>query len=122
VLQEKLDEDWASGNVGVFAISSGDPEFYARGFKQDCGVELPFLLDEYYEDSDICADYKINKVPAIDFWSLFVLDGRGVVRFAGRGMGSIDYRVAWDEVAALIEAAGESLSFLPGAPPWALTP
>ena len=55
-------------------------------------------------------DYKINEIPAIDFWGIFVLDSKGIVRYAGRGMGSIDYRQVWATINELTQSPSSKAS------------
>ena len=76
-MQKELDGRYQGENVQFYAISTGDPDWYMRAFKEQMGSKFPWLLldinlpNPYYQE--IFDLYGLHE----DYPTLFLLDGVG---------------------------------------------
>jgi len=108
-MQNELDGRYQGENVQFYAISTGDPDWYMRAFKEEMGSKFPWLLldinlpNPYYQE--IFDLYGLHE----DYPTLFLIDNKGTIRFRDYGGNSagkdLDYRGAFDMVGTLLQEA-----------------
>ena len=108
-MQKELDGRYQGENVQFYAISTGDPDWYMRAFKEQMGSKFPWLLldinlpNPYYQE--IFDLYGLHE----DYPTLFLLDHNGVIRFRDFGGNTagkeLDYRGAFDLIGTLLQEA-----------------